>query len=167
MHRLDLELHVQQNHYNQLWGMTFRNSYPRSRHMEADAQVTLNTLCLLHNAPAQIQGRERRNGWFLALSLSPSLSCCSSCTPEAVKEKSATRNVSLCELIIWVNLTFYQCSLLDFAVVRYILDFDVHLWCVLSSQAALILLVFVVENHWKCIERVWFTHYRNKWYSTL
>ena len=42
-----------------------RNSYPRSRHVEADAQVTLEALCLLHNAPAQIQGRERRNGWFL------------------------------------------------------------------------------------------------------
>ena len=41
------------------------NSYPRSRHAEADAQVTLEALCLLHNAPAQIQGRERRNGWFL------------------------------------------------------------------------------------------------------
>ena len=41
------------------------NSYPRSRHMEADTQVTLEALRLLHNAPAQIQGRERRNGWFL------------------------------------------------------------------------------------------------------
>ena len=41
------------------------NSYPRSRHVEADAQVTLEALCLLHNAPAQLQGRERRNGWFL------------------------------------------------------------------------------------------------------
>ena len=39
------------------------NSYPRSRHAEPDVQVTLRTLYLLHNAPAQ-QGRERRNGWF-------------------------------------------------------------------------------------------------------
>ena len=28
------------------------NSYPRSRHVEADAQVTLKALCILHNAPA-------------------------------------------------------------------------------------------------------------------
>ena len=34
------------------------NSYPRSHHVEADAQATLKALCLLHNAPAQLQGRE-------------------------------------------------------------------------------------------------------------
>ena len=41
------------------------NSYPRSRHVEADAQVTHKALCLLHNTPAQLQGIKRRNGWFL------------------------------------------------------------------------------------------------------
>ena len=36
------------------------NSYPRSRHAEPDAQVTFRALCLLHNAPPQLQGRVRR-----------------------------------------------------------------------------------------------------------
>ena len=53
------------------------NSYPRSRHAEADAQVTLEALCLLHNAPAQIQGRERRNGWFLDRTVSTQINICS------------------------------------------------------------------------------------------
>ena len=69
---LELHVHVQQNFYNGGWSdlITERfphtcNSYPRSCHVEADAQVTLKALCLLHNAPAQLQGRGRRNGWFL------------------------------------------------------------------------------------------------------
>ena len=35
------------------------NSYPRSRHVEPDAQVTHRALCLLHNAPAHLQGRKK------------------------------------------------------------------------------------------------------------
>ena len=35
------------------------NSYPRSCHMEADAQVTLKALCLLHNTPGSTRKKER------------------------------------------------------------------------------------------------------------
>ena len=35
------------------------NSYPRARHVEEDAQVTLEALCLLHNAQLKFKGEKQ------------------------------------------------------------------------------------------------------------
>ena len=42
------------------------NSYPRSRHVEADAQVTLKALCLLHTTQCPgSNSRERKKEWLI------------------------------------------------------------------------------------------------------
>ena len=68
------------------------NSYPRSCHMEADAQVTLKALCLLHNI---FKGEKEgmADSWIkiVSIQISPCLTLITSIWPSIAAETLGTQ----------------------------------------------------------------------------